>query len=150
MPPRLLAAVEVGFASLLTHYGFVASGGGSERGETVECTNGTTLITVSADWLEGELSLTVRSLGGRPVPVDDLIDLTRIKGLHLTRLSRNVTTDVVAAQLEKIALALSQQVPGTVRAAKLSAVSTGLPQLAACHRRSLVCQPAQRSTVRMR
>jgi hypothetical protein len=57
----LLPAVERGLAEPLAVHGFVASGGGGQRGETVECSNGATLITISADWLEGELAITAKS-----------------------------------------------------------------------------------------
>jgi hypothetical protein len=50
---RLIAALERGLVEPLIRYSFVASGGAGNRGETVECTNGTTLITISTDWLIG-------------------------------------------------------------------------------------------------
>jgi hypothetical protein len=107
---RLLRAVERGLLEPLRHYDFAATGGGGGyRGETVECSNGQTLIVVSADWLEGELSLTVQQAGASPVPITDFIDLSRIKGLHLTRLGRNVSTDTVEATLRKIGAALDEQ-----------------------------------------
>jgi hypothetical protein len=109
VPHRLLPAVELGFGPLLSRYGFVASGGGGARGETVECTNGTTLITVSADWLEGELALTVRSAGEAEMSIAEVIDLARVEALHLSRLSRSASTETVAAQLRKIAEALVEQ-----------------------------------------
>jgi hypothetical protein len=67
------------------------------------------LITVSADWLEGELSLTLQRLGQEAMPLGDLLDLDRVKGLHLTRLGRNVSVATVEAQLRKIAQALDEQ-----------------------------------------
>lgn len=111
MSSRLLPAVQRGLVAPLAAYGFVATGGGGNRGETVECTNGSTLISVSADWLEGELALTVRSAGRPPTAIGDVIDLTQIKGLHLSRLARNVGIETLEAQLRKLAEALIEQAP---------------------------------------
>jgi hypothetical protein len=108
---RLLPAVERGLVEPLTQYGFVASGGGGHRGETVECTNGTTLITISADWLEGEMALRVQRSGQPSTAIEDLLDLTQVHGLHLLRLPRNVSVGTLEAQLRKIANALIEQVP---------------------------------------
>ena len=106
---RLLRAVERGLVEPLARYGFVAAGGGGNRGETVECSNGQTLITVSADWLEGELSVTVQRPGESPVAVADLVDLDGVKGLRMTRLGRNVSVSTVESTLGKIAEALDEQ-----------------------------------------
>jgi hypothetical protein len=106
-----LDAVERGLVTPLLPHGFTASGGGGGRGETVECTNGTTLLTVSADWLEGELAVTVRKPGGPSVDIGEVIDLGRVKGLHLSRLGRGVSTERVAEQLKKLAQALMEQAP---------------------------------------
>jgi hypothetical protein len=106
---RLLPAVERGLVEPLALYGFVATGGGGNRGETVECRNDQTLITISADWLEGELSVTVQRLGQSPVAVADLVDLDGIKGLRMTRLGRNVSVGTVESSLRKIAEALDEQ-----------------------------------------
>jgi hypothetical protein len=92
-------------------HGFTASGGGGNRGETVECTNGFTLITVSADWLAGELSMSVQRAGGSPVPIEDVLDLGKIKDLHLRRLGRSVSAAAVETNLRKIAHALDEQAP---------------------------------------
>jgi hypothetical protein len=108
---NLLDAVQRGLVTPLTQHGFTASGGGGERGETVECTNGTTLLTISADWLEGELLVTVRKPGGPSVDIGEVIDVRRIKGLHLSRLGRGVSTEQVAGQLNKLAQALLEQAP---------------------------------------
>lgn len=95
MPSRLPPAVERGLIPSLSRYGFTASGGRGDRGETVNCSNGSTLITVSADWLEGELSVTVQRAGESPVPIEDVLDLGKIKSLHLRRLGRNVSAATV-------------------------------------------------------
>ncbi len=111
---RLLPAVERGLLGPLAPYGFVALGGGGVRGETVECSNGWTLLTVSADWLEGELGVTVRTRAGLLSSLDDLIDLGRISGLRLTRLGRGVSAATVEAQLRKVADALIEQAPNVL------------------------------------
>ena len=108
---RLLPAVERGLVEPLSSYGFVAAGGGGNRGETVECSNGQTLITVSADWLEGELSVTVQRLGQPPVAVADLVNLDGVKGLRMTRLGRNVSASTIETSLRKVAEALANQAP---------------------------------------
>jgi hypothetical protein len=43
--------------------------------------------------------------------VEDLVDLSRVKGLHLTRLGRGISTATVEEQLKKVATALLEQVP---------------------------------------
>jgi hypothetical protein len=108
---RLLSAVERGLIAPLSRYGFSARGGGGDRGESVECSNGHALIRVSADWLEGELSVSLQRPGKPPIPIADLLDLTGVEGLRMTRLGRGVTVETLAATLKKIALALDEKVP---------------------------------------
>ena len=107
----LLSAVERGFVEPLAEYGFVARGGGGNRGETVECSNGRTRITFSADWHEGELSVSVQRAGESPEMLEDLIDLGEIKALHLTRIKRGGSSGTVEATLRKIAGAIEAQAP---------------------------------------
>ncbi len=109
MSSRLLSAVERGLVGPLEIFGLTATGGGGERGETVECSNGSTLITVAADWLEGELAVTLQRFGEAPQAIEDLLDLSQVKGLHLTRLGKGASVDVVAAQLQRVATALREQ-----------------------------------------
>lgn len=107
-----MGAVENGLLPPLLSFGFAAREvASSQRGETVECGNGVALIAVSADWLEGELSVTVQQVGAPAVPVEDLVE---IKALHLTRIGRGTSPNVVEATLRKIAEALTTQVPEAI------------------------------------
>jgi len=94
----------------LRSLGFRATGNGSHRGETVECTNGSVLITLSADWLEGQLDVTVTQLGGPAVPLAALVKV-KGKAIHLRGIPRSVTVGSLEATMRKIADALLEQVP---------------------------------------
>lgn len=107
---KLLRAVQEGLVGPLRPLGFRATGRGSARGETVECTNGSVLITLSADWLEGELKVTVTRPGQPAVPLDALIKLQG-KAIRLNRLPRSVSIGTLESMLRKIAAALLEQSP---------------------------------------
>lgn len=107
---RLLRAVQRGLVEPLGSLGFRATGVGSLRGETVECTNNSVLITLSADWLEGEIDVTVTQLGQPGVPLAALIELEG-KAIHLSRLPRSVSVSSLEATMRKIADTLLEQIP---------------------------------------
>lgn len=112
MPGTLLRAVEQGLVEPLAQFGFIAAGdGGTHRGESVECSNGSALIMVSADWLEGELSVTVQRPGQPAVPVEEFIEA---KALHLRRIRRGASVDMIASTLRKVAEALTTQAPEVI------------------------------------
>lgn len=112
---KLLRAAVSGLVPPLATHGFRATGSEALRGETVECTNGYVLITVIADWLEGELDVTVRTLNEPAKPLAEVIDIAH-KALHLTRLGRGASVRTIQAQLRKIAEELVTQRPDIVRA----------------------------------
>jgi hypothetical protein len=107
---KLLRAVRKGLVGPLRPLGFRATGSGSARGETVECTNGSVLITLSADWLEGELDVTVTQPGQPALPLAALVNL-RGKAIHLNRLPRSVSVGTLEATMRKVAAALLEQIP---------------------------------------
>lgn len=106
MTSRLLRAVERGLVEPLADYGFIATGGGGQRGETVECSNGFLRITVSADWLEGELTVELGKPGQPSRPISEVLDLTRHSAFRLSRLPRDVSVGSLEARLRPIATAL--------------------------------------------
>jgi hypothetical protein len=107
---KLLRAVQAGLVGPLRPLGFQATGSGSSRGETVECTNGSLLITLSADWLEGELNVTVTQPGQPAIPLATLIELQG-KAIHLNRLPRSVSVSSLESTMRKIAASLREQIP---------------------------------------
>jgi hypothetical protein len=111
-PDRLAQAATDGLLVPLDVFGFRWAGSTEgDRGSSVELTNGRVLIRVVADWLEGELSITLRVAGEGELPVEELVDLSRIKGLHLARLPKSASADQLASQLKKVADALVVQAP---------------------------------------
>lgn len=109
---RLLVAVEAGMVEPLGVFGFgVAGSDETHRGARVELTNGEVLISVDCDWLEGELTVSVRRGGGAEMPVEQLVDLTKAKALRLSRLGRSVSADALTSQLRKVSALLVEQVP---------------------------------------
>ena len=107
---KLLRAVESGLVEPLRQWGYRATGHGSFRGESVECTNGAVMITITADWLEGELDIRLAQRGTKAVPLRDLVTLQGM-GIHLSRLPRDVNATTLEATMSKIAAALLIQVP---------------------------------------
>ena len=95
----------------------VAGSDESHRGAHVELTNGEVLISVDTDWLEGELTVSVRCAGGADIPIEQLVDLSKAKALRLTRLGRSVSADVLASQLRKVSALLVEQVPDVLASA---------------------------------
>src|SRR5687768_18500456 len=73
----------------------------SGRGAHVHLSNGWALIEVVADWLEGELTVVVNTDGSARA-AEDIVDLTKVKGLHLRRLGRSVSAEVLASQLQRV------------------------------------------------
>jgi hypothetical protein len=107
---KLLRAVDRGLVEPLRQFGYRATGTGSIRGETVELSNGAVMITLSADWLEGELDIRVAQRGAKAVPLRDLVEVQGL-GIHLSRLPRAVTAASLEGTMRKIAEALLSQVP---------------------------------------
>jgi hypothetical protein len=106
---KLLRAVDRGLVEPLRQFGYRATGMGSLRGEMVELSNGAVMITLSADWLEGELDIRMAQREAKAVPLRELVEVQGL-GIHLSRLPRAVT----AASLE-----------GTMRIAEPCLVKSG-------------------------
>jgi hypothetical protein len=108
---KLDAAVEHGMLARLAVHGYEAVGSvDNNRGSSVELSDGSTLIVVTADWLEGEIEVTVNA-DGRERRLAEVVDLRAVRGLHLRRLRRGVTADVIGEQLAKVTEALLRQAP---------------------------------------
>lgn len=84
----------------------------SNRGSSVDLVNDQVAISVSADWLEGELRIGVRLVGGTPLDFDNVADSSTIKGLSLTRLKGGVSVDSLARRLRQVLELLERAVPG--------------------------------------
>jgi hypothetical protein len=94
----------------LVPFGFAVAGhSGGLRGEALEMSNSLVLLTVSADWLEGEIAVSLRGVGGTEHSLDSVIDVGKVKGLHLSRVGKGATVGMVEATLRKIADALVEQ-----------------------------------------
>ena len=107
---RLSDAVRVSLGEHLEPLGYRLQGSReSSRGGWVELTNGVVLVTVHADWLEGELGVEVGVGGSEPVPIDHLVSTLGANGLRFQWLPRSVRTEVIASQLSKVANLLTSE-----------------------------------------
>jgi hypothetical protein len=108
---RLAEAASVAFRPV-TEMGYrIASSGPGGRGESVDIIGDFVKISVSADWLEGEIDVELQALGHAAVPLDSVVDLGQVHGLHLRRISRSVTRDQLVSTLTKVVDALLAQAP---------------------------------------
>lgn len=86
----------------------------SQRGSAVDFINEAAAISVTADWLEGDLAIAVRPVGGAPIDLAVLADTGAAKGLSLTRLPRDISTDSLARRLVQVLELLDRAVPGVL------------------------------------
>ena len=108
---RLADAASVAFRQFVEMgYRFESSGPGG-RGESVELISDLVRISISADWLEGEMAVDLQTVGHPAVPLGSVVDLEQVHGLHLRRISRSATRDQLVATLTKVADALVSQAP---------------------------------------
>jgi hypothetical protein len=84
----------------------------SNRGSSVDLLNDQIAISVTADWLEGELWIGIRIVGGTPLDFDKLADSSSVKGLSLTRLKGGVSVDSLARRLRQVLELLERAIPG--------------------------------------
>jgi hypothetical protein len=89
---------------LLAPFGFsVVSENDGHRGSRVEIANSCATITVSIDWLEGELDVSVQGAGGKEaVALAELVDFAEVKGLSTRRLPRGVSVGMLERRLAQI------------------------------------------------
>jgi hypothetical protein len=106
---KLSDAAKAGLRPLVERGFHVSTVADSPRGETVEAVRDLVAIRVDADWLEGEVQVTVQTAGEPPVALDRVVDVARVEGLHLRRVPRSVSRGVVESTLSKIAAALVEQ-----------------------------------------
>jgi hypothetical protein len=108
-PQGLLWRARSGLDAL-TDFGFTIAGhAGGRRGETLEMSSSLVLLTVSADWLEGEIRVTVQGVGGPERTLASVIDVDAVKALHLNRVRRGATAGMIETTLRKVAGALVEQ-----------------------------------------
>ena len=100
---RLARATTRAFEPVLALGFRVVPGPAGGRGESVDVIGDQITISVSADWLEGELSVHLQAFGGVPVPLASLVNPGQVSGLHLRRLSRSITAGQMESTLGKVA-----------------------------------------------
>lgn len=108
---RLADAAAVAFEALLRQGFDLVSSGTAGRGESCDLVSPHLLIALSVDWVEGELEVMLQSPGHPAVPLGSVIDLSLVRGLHLSRLPRGVSRGELVSTLSKIADALQRQAP---------------------------------------
>lgn len=123
---RLADAASVAFRPVIEMGYRIESSGPGGRGESVDVIGDVVRISISADWLEGEIDVELRALGHSALPLDSVVDLGKVHGLHLRRISRSVTRDQLVSTLTKVVDALVAQAP-----AVLAETPEGLAQLGA-------------------
>ena len=121
---RLADAAPTGLEPLVARGFRIAVVADSPRGEAIEAVSNLVAVRVDADWLEGELAVTVQAAGQPAVPLDRVVDLATVEGLHLRRISRSVSRGMIESTLSKIASALVDQASDV-----LDATPTGLDRL---------------------
>ncbi len=110
-PGKLAAAAAVAFEGLIGHGFDLAAAGAGGRGESVDLVSPHLRIGLSADWVEGELEVVLQSPGHSAAPLGSVVDLSLVRGLHLSRLPRAMTRGELVSALSKVAAALQQQAP---------------------------------------
>ena len=93
----------------------------SHRGSAVEIVNGAAAISITADWLEGDLTVAIRAVGGAPIELGALANSSDVKGLSLTRLPRSISVDSLARRLVQVLELLEREVPGVLAGADTAA-----------------------------
>lgn len=107
---RLAAATNKALADWATTHGFaIVPEVDSNRGGSVRLVNQHVTIRIVADWLEGELDVTVKHAAGEELALHDIADPRTAKSLSLTRLSRGISEDAVVRRLQQIAALLDEQ-----------------------------------------
>ena len=105
-------AVTVGLVEPLAGYGFALNEcEEAHRGADALIANGHLIIRVTLDRLEGEMTVTIGLLGLPELPLDQLVDLTQVKGLKLRRIPRAARSSFIEVQLRRVAEALTSQIP---------------------------------------
>lgn len=84
----------------------------SNRGSSVDLVNDQIAISITADWLEGELGISIRHVSGKSVELAELADPSEVKGLSLTRLKRDISVDMLARRVTQALDLLERSVPG--------------------------------------
>lgn len=112
----LASAATLGLEPLLSRGFQLMPGPHGGRGERVDLVSEAVLIAVSADWLEGEIEVNLQAVGGSAIPLAILVDLQRVKGPRLSRISRSVTHGQLVSIMEKIADVLVAQAPDVLAA----------------------------------
>lgn len=111
---RLAEAASLAFRPIIEMGYRIESSGPGGRGESVDVIGDVVSISISADWLEGEIDVELQAVGHAPLPLDSVVDVGLVHGLHLRRISRSVTRDQLVSTLTKVVDALVTQAPGVL------------------------------------
>ena len=74
----------------------------SYRGGTVSFTDGLRLLTISADWIEGELDASVREAGSPARSLEDIVPAAVASSLHLSRMGAAPTKGMLTSRLVEV------------------------------------------------
>jgi len=99
---RLYKAALKAFRDL-AEYGFrpIDTDLDSYRGGTVSFTDGFRLVTISADWIEGLIDVTVREAGSPAQPLEAIVP-DAARSLRLSRLSPAPTKGMLTSRLVEV------------------------------------------------
>lgn len=110
--------MRAAFSALQTSTAFnglrAVSVGTCHRGSSIELVNDAAAISVTADWLEGDLTVAICPVGEAPIDFKDITDAADVKGLSLTRLPKGISTDSLARRLVQVLELLEVAVPGVI------------------------------------
>lgn len=97
------------FAPLIARGYRLVPGHATHRGESIQILSDVVSISVSADWLEGEIEVALQARDGPAISLESLVDVAQAPGLHLRRLPRGLSRGSLESQLSKIATLLIDQ-----------------------------------------
>lgn len=108
--PKLLDASLAAFAEWPSRYGFrIVAELDSARGSSVSLVKDCIVVRVVCDWLEGEMSVSLRAVGGLEIPLEEVVDLDESHGLSMVRMKRGISRGMLEARLGQIADLLEKQ-----------------------------------------
>ena len=107
---NLLDASRAAFADWPDRYGFrIVADLESARASSVSLVKDCVVVRVACDWLEGEMFVSVRSVGGAEVPLAAVVNLDEAHGLSMIRMKRGISRGMLEARLRQIADLLEKQ-----------------------------------------
>jgi hypothetical protein len=111
---RLADAAALAFRPVVEMGYRIKSSGPDYRADWVDLIGDVVKISITADWLEGEINVELQALGHPAVPLGSVVDLGQARGLHLRRIARSATQGQLVSTLKKVADALVAQAPSVL------------------------------------